>query len=102
MSSRYGSWMSVPGMGWMWQPGGYGNWLTVPRFAGTLPANFHPLVAPAAGTVKTVVVGRAGTTSALLPSRLVVNAGSAGLGIPRCSHLNINQPYSQVIMYGIS
>src|ERR1700684_1848638 len=96
MPYRYGSWMSVPGMGWMWQPGGYGNWLTVPRFAGTLPANFHPLVAPTAGTVKTVVVGRAGTTSAMLPSRLVVNAGSAGLGIPRGSLQNLHQLNHQV------
>lgn len=102
MPYRYGSWMSVPGMGWMWQPGGYSNWLTVPRFAGTLPANFHPLVAPAAGTVKTVVVGRAGTTSALLPSRLVVNAGSAGLGIPRGSLQNLHQLNHQVAKSGFA
>ena len=102
MPYRYGSWMSVPGMGWMWQPGGYSNWLTVPRFAGTLPANFHPLVAPAAGTVKTVVVGRPGTTSAMLPSRLVVNAGSAGMGIPRGSLQNLHQLNHQVAKSGFA
>jgi hypothetical protein len=102
MPYRYGSWMSVPGMGWMWQPGGYSNWLTVPRFAGTLPANFHPLVAPAAGTVKTVVVGRVGTTSAMLPSRLVLNAGSAGLGIPRGSLQNLHQLNHQVAKSGFA
>ena len=102
MPYRYGSWMSVPGMGWMWQPGGYGSWLTVPRFAGTMPANFHPLVAPAAGTVKTVVVGRVGTTSAMLPSRLVLNAGSAGLGIPRGSLQNLHQLNHQVAKSGFA
>jgi hypothetical protein len=102
MPYRYGSWMSVPGMGWMWQPGGYGTWLTVPRFAGTMPANFHPLVAPAAGTVKTVVVGRVGTTSAMLPSRLVLNAGSAGLGIPRGSLQNLHQLNHQVAKSGFA
>jgi FecR protein len=102
MPYRYGSWMSVPGMGWMWQPGGYSNWLTVPRFAGTLPANFHPLVAPAAGTVKTVVVGRLGMTSAMLPSRLVVNAGSAGMGIPRGSLQNLHQLNHQVAKSGFA
>jgi len=102
MPYRYGNWMFVPSMGWMWQPGGYGNWLTVPRFAGTLPANFHPLVAPAAGTVKTVVVGRAGTTPASMPSRLVVNAGSAGMGIPRGSVQNLHQLNHQVAKSGFA
>jgi FecR protein len=102
MPYRYGNWMFVPSMGWMWQPGGYGNWLTVPRFAGTLPTNFHPLVAPATGTVKTVVVGRPGTNSAMLPSRLVVNAGSAGMGIPRGSLQNLHQLNHQVAKSGFA
>lgn len=99
MPYRYGNWMFVPGMGWMWQPGGWNSWLTVPRYAGTLPVNFHPLVAPAPGTVKTVVVGRAGT-SALPPSRLVVNAGSAGMGIPRGSLGNLSHMNHQVAKTG--
>ncbi len=85
MPYRYGNWMFVPGMGWMWQPGGFNTWVTVPRYAGTLPTNFHPPVVPVAGTVKTVLVGRAATVGTMLPSRLVVNAGSAGMGIPRGS-----------------
>ena len=92
MPYRYGSWMSVPGFGWMWQPGAFNSWGTAPRFSGTLPVNFHPLVAPASGTVKTVVVGK-GEPVSTLASHLMVNAGSAGLGIPRgsvasLSHLN--------------
>ena len=52
MPYRYGNWMMVPGMGWMWQPGGWNSWVATPRYSGTLPANFHPLVAPDTGTVK--------------------------------------------------
>jgi hypothetical protein len=85
MPYRYGNWMMVPGMGWMWQPGGYGNWMTVPRFAGTLPANFHPLVAPVDVTGKTVAVGRGGSTSSPHESFLMVKSGSAGMGIARGS-----------------
>jgi len=92
MPYRYGSWMFVPAFGWMWQPGAFNSWATVPRFSGTLPVNFHPLVAPASGTAKTVVVGK-GEPVSTLASHLTVNAGSAGLGIPRgsvasLSHLN--------------
>ena len=92
MPYRYGSWMFVPAFGWMWQPGAFNSWGTAPRFSGTLPVNFHPLVAPASGTVKTVVVGK-GEPVSTLASHLMVNAGSAGLGIPRgsiagLSHLN--------------
>lgn len=93
MPYRYGNWMMVPGMGWMWQPGGYSTWLTAPSYAGTLPANFHPLAAPAEGTGRTVAVGRGGATSALPSSFLTVRSGSAGMGIARGSledlrHLN--------------
>src|SRR5260370_40529062 len=85
MPYRYGSWMFVPGFGWMWQSGGFNTWLTVPRYAGTVPVNFHPPVAPATGTVRTVAVGKGGTVSTLTPSHVVLNAGSAGLGIARGS-----------------
>jgi hypothetical protein len=102
MPYRYGNWMFVPGFGWMWQPGGFNTWLATPRYAGTLPANFHPPVAPTAGTGKTVVVGRAGTGSTLLPSRLVLNAGSAGMGIPRGSLGSLNHLNHQVAKTGFA
>jgi hypothetical protein len=101
MPYRYGNWVSVPGYGWMWQPGGYNNWLTAPHVAGTLPANFHPLVAPVEGTVKTVAVGRGGTVTAM-PSTLVVHAGSAGLGIPRGSLDNLVHLNRQVAKSGFA
>jgi FecR protein len=102
MPFRYGSWMMVPGMGWMWQPGGWNSWQAVPHYSGTLPANFHPLVAPVTGTVKTVSVGRGGSVSSLPPSRLVVNAGSAGMGIPRGSLENLNHLNHQVAKSGFA
>src|ERR1700686_4111562 len=102
MPYRYGNWNFVPGFGWMWQPGGWNMWLTVPHYTATTLVHVNPLVPPAAGTVKTVLVGRAGTTSALLPSRLVVNAGSAGLGIPRGSLQNLHQLNHQVAKSGFA
>ncbi len=102
MPYRYGSWMMVPGMGWMWQPGGWNSWAATPRFAGTLPVNFHPLVAPEAGTLKTVAVGRGGAVSTLAPSRMVLNAGSAGMGIPRGSLSDLNHLNRQVAKSGFA
>jgi len=102
MPYRYGNWMMVPGMGWMWQPGGWNSWQAVPHYSGTLPVNFHPLVAPVTGTVKTVPVGRGGAVPALPPSRLVVNAGSAGMGIPRGSLENLNHLNHQVAKSGFA
>jgi len=100
MPYRYGNWIMIPGMGWMWQPGGYSNWLTVPHFAGTMPANFHPPVAPAAGTLTTVAVGKGGSVSALPPSNILVRSGSAGLGIPRGSLENLGHLNRQVAKSG--
>lgn len=101
MPYRYGSWMFVPGFGWMWQPGGFNTWVTVPRYTGTGVVHVHPLVAPV-GTVKTVVVGKGGPVSVMAPSRLVVNAGSAGLGIPRGSLGNLHHLNSQVAKNGFA
>jgi hypothetical protein len=102
MPYRYGNWMFVPGFGWMWQPGGWNSWVGVPRYAGTLPVNFHPLVAPAAGTVRTVAVGKGGLVSAFPPSHLVLNPGSAGMGIPRGSLGNLSHLNHQVAKTGFA
>jgi FecR protein len=89
---RYGNWFFLPGMGWMWQPGGWNNWLTVPHYTATKLTTVHALVVPT-GTQKTVVVGKGGPAATVVATRLVVNSGSAGMGIPRgslgnLSHLN--------------
>lgn len=100
MPYYYGNWMFVPGFGWGWQPGGWGGWSGVPRFTGSLPVHFHPLVAPSSG-VRTVVVGRGGSTFASTASmRMVVNSGTAGFGIPRGSLSNLHQLNSQVAKKG--
>jgi hypothetical protein len=101
MPYRYGNWISVPGSGWMWQPGGFNTWLTAPHFSGVLPVNFHPLVAPVDGTVRTVAVGKGGTFSPM-PSTLMLHAGSAGLGIPRGSLENLSHLNHQVAKSGFA
>ena len=100
MPYRYGNWMFVPGFGWMWQPGGWNTWATVPRYTGTVHVTH---LVPPTGTVKTVVIGKGGPVSTLAPSsRLVVNSGSAGLGIPRGSIGNLHHLNSQVAKSGFA
>jgi len=94
---RYGNWMFVPGFGWMWQPGMWGSWVTVPRFTTTRLVHVTPLVAPTSG-VKTVMVGKAVKTSTF-PVR-TLNAGSAGIGIPRGSMRNLGHLNQQVAKNG--
>ncbi len=101
MPYHYGNWMFLPGMGWMWQPGGWNSFSTVPRYSGTLPVNFHPLVPPTAGGVKTVLVGKAATGSTAFP-HVVLHAGSAGIGIPRGSLDNLHQLNRQVSRSGFA
>ena len=100
MPYRYGNWMFVSGFGWMWQPGGWNTWLTVPRYTATTLVHVNPLVPPAAGTVKTVVVGKGGPVSTLASSRMVVNSGSAGMGIPRGSLGNLSHLNREVVKTG--
>jgi len=94
---RYGNWMFVPGFGWMWQPGMWGSWVTVPRFAATRLVHVTPLVAPTSG-VKTVLVGKTAKTSSF--SVRTLNAGSAGMGIPRGSMRNLGHLNQQVVRNG--
>jgi hypothetical protein len=98
---RYGNWMFIPPNGWMWQPGGWNNMLTVPSYTPTRLATVHALVAPS-GTQKKVFVGKGGTASALLPTRMTVNAGSAGIGIPRGSLENLSHLNRQVTKSGFA
>jgi hypothetical protein len=100
MPYRYGNWMFVPNFGWMWQPGGWNSWQSVPRYTPTTLVRVNAPVPPATGTVKTVVVGRAGTTSAMQPGRLTVSSGMAGLGVPRGSVRNLNHLNQQVSRTG--
>lgn len=96
---RYGNWMFVPGFGWMWQPGMWGTWLTVPRYTSTTLVHVNPLVPPTTG-VKTVVVGKPARTSTSMLSARTLNAGSAGMGIPRGSMRNLGHLNQQVVKNG--
>jgi hypothetical protein len=99
---RYGNWNFISGRGWMWQPGGWNTWLTMPHYAGRMPTNFHPLVPPTVGTVKTVAVGRGGTVPTATTPRMVLRAGSAGLGIQRGSLDNLRHMDHQVAKNGFA
>jgi hypothetical protein len=97
---RYGSWAFVPGFGWGWQPGGWNNVLTVPRYAASPSVHVTSLVAPTTGTTRTVLVGRGGAATSLSTTRPVVNAGSAGMGIARGSLGNLSHLNHQVAKAG--
>jgi hypothetical protein len=90
MPYRYGNWMFVPGFGWMWQPGMWSGWVSIPRYTPTTLVHTTTLVPPAAGTMKPVIVGKGGATSTYMSSRMTVNSGSAGMGIPRGSISNLS------------
>jgi len=96
---HYGNWLYIPSNGWMWQPGGWNSWVTAPSYKPTTLVHVNPLVAPTTGATKTVVVGKGGELS-LMPSRLVLNNGSAGIGIPRGSLDNLSHLNKQVTRTG--
>ena len=97
---RYGNWAFVPGFGWMWQPGMWTSFVNVPRYTPTTLTHVTTLTPPTTGTMKTITVGKAGTSSIWMSSRMRVNAGSAGMGIPRGSLNNLNHLNHQVVKTG--
>jgi FecR protein len=96
---RYGNWMFVPGFGWMWQPGMWTSFVAVPRYTPTTLTRVTTLTPPATGTMKTVTVGKVGT-STMMSSRMTVNSGSAGMGIARGSVDNLSHLNHQVAKSG--
>jgi len=97
---RYGTWAFVPSFGWMWQPGMWTTFVTVPRYTPTTATRVTALVPPAAGTMRTVAVGKIATTSPMMSSRVTLNAGSAGMGIARGSVDNLNHLNREVVKTG--
>ena len=102
MPYRYGNWNFIPGFGWMWQPGGWNTWQITPRFTPTALTHVTPLVPPATGTIKTVVVGKGGPTSGLASSVMMVHAGTAGLGIARGAVNNMSHLNREVVKTGFA
>src|SRR6202044_2338023 len=100
MPYYYGNWLYSPGLGWGWQPGAFNGWRGGVHYTGAAVAGFQPPVEPK-GMVGTVVVGRGGPVPTnTLASSLVVNRGSAGIGIPRGSVDGLHQLNTQVAKKG--
>jgi hypothetical protein len=95
MPYNYGNWVYAQGMGWGWQPGGWNGFRGGIHYVGA-PADFRAPVEPR-GTVTTVVVGRGGPVMTnAIATNVVVNRGSAGMGIPRGSLSNLQHLNTQV------
>jgi hypothetical protein len=100
MPYRYGNWLFVPGFGWMWQPGFWNSFAFVPRVVGRTPVNFHPPIAPATGTVRTIAVGKGGFVLSPTTPHTVLRGGTAGMGIARGSFSNLRHLNSEVAKNG--
>jgi hypothetical protein len=101
MPYRYGSWAMVPGYGWMWAPGGFGGgWYTVPQL--TNPPNRFPAPRPPLQGSATVVVGHPVVAAGGPPRRVLVQNGSAGLGIPRGTVSNLGKVSHEVQRSGFA
>lgn len=89
MPYRYGNWAFVPGYGWVWQPGYWNTWYNVPRVVNPPVRTVIPQ--PPVRTRSTVMVGRGLIMPRPVgpPQRIVINPGSAGLGVPRGSVRNL-------------
>jgi len=96
---HYGNWISCPGVGWGWQPGGFSTWRGGVHYVGAV-AGFQAPVEPK-GMMGTVVVGKGGPVlSKGSTMSLLVNRGSAGLGIARGSVSNLRHVNEQVAKTG--
>jgi len=95
MPYYYGNWVFAPGFGWGWQPGGWNKWHGGIHYVGAAEG-YRPPVLPT-GTVNTIAVGKGGVVTEPVER---VNAGSAGLGIPRGSAGNLRHLNGQVAKMG--
>jgi len=82
MPYRYGNWIYDPGFGWFWAPGYWNTWTPIPPVVH--PPVRTPIPTPPVRGRQLVIVGRGLTANpATPPSRLTINPGSAGFGVPR-------------------
>jgi len=95
MPYRYGNWAFLPGFGWVWQPGYWNTWAPIPPVVNP-PARTHVPTPPIRGH-QIVVVGRGLTTTpSRPPSRLTIDKGSAGFGVPRGSVRHLDRVAKEV------
>jgi hypothetical protein len=100
MPYYYGNWVYAPGYGWGWQPGGWNTWHGGIHYVGATASSFHAPVPPV-GTVNSAIVGRAGTSAeSSSETKLVMNARSAGLGIPRGSYDDLRHYNKEIAKTG--
>jgi hypothetical protein len=91
-----GSWINVPGYGYVWTPGG--TWAGYGRTPVSSGISRSGLQAPGSGT-RTLLVNR-GPVSAMRSNKIVINSGSAGLGVQRGSLRNPAQISQRVAERG--
>ena len=85
MPYNYGNWAFIPGFGWVWQPGYYNPWYGIPQVVNP-PVRTKVPTPPVRGHQTVMVgLGLAANPGAGAPSRLTINPGSAGFGVPRGS-----------------
>jgi hypothetical protein len=87
MPYNYGNWAFIPGFGWGWQPGYYNPWYGygIPQVVNP-PIRTKVPTPPVRGRQTVMVgLGLAANPGAGAPSRLTINPGSAGFGVPRGS-----------------
>jgi hypothetical protein len=84
MPYRYGNWAFVPGYGWVWQPGYWNTWAPIPPVVN--PPVRTPIPRPPIRGRQLVTVGRGlAANPAKPPSRVAIEPGSGGFGVPRGS-----------------
>jgi len=85
MPYNYGNWAFAPGYGYVWQPGNWNTWNALPLVVNA-PAKTIVPTAPASGPATVLLgLGLAAYPAGDPPSRLTINPGSAGFGVPRGS-----------------
>jgi len=84
MPYMYGNWAFAPGFGWFWQPGYWNTGYPITRVVN--PPVRTPVPTPPVRGHQLVIVGRGVAANPARPTtRLAINPGSAGFGVPRGS-----------------
>lgn len=90
MPYRYGNWAFAPGFGWFWQPGYWNTFYPIAPVRN--PPVRTPVPQPPVRGHQLVVVGRGLTANPAIPAtRLAINSGSAGFGVPRGAVRNLDR-----------
>lgn len=103
MPYRYGTWRSLPGYGWVWQPAtSWSAWNATPAVANA-PRQFVVPRPPVDGSLP-VLVGRSPVTSPapLSSGHIVLHSDTAGLGVARGTIRDLGRVSQQVRTQGVA